>query len=422
MQTTPSSDRAYLASARRAAGISLFLLFAHAGHAATEASPTGAANAKGEPPENAVVTVLPFLDVPHSPRIHLDLARAGEPPIPVILDTGIAYSVGAPKAIGRLRGQRAEDGSGIVRNTVLGVEVPFRAFTGITERVADDQWIRFGGNVLKQFVVEIDFATRKVRFLDAEKWQVPAEAAAADEAIVPIADFSGRVRTELTVNEKAIPVAVDTTVTAPAWIGLRNLKLASVHPKTLPVLRPRTGGRGSTLRLYETDTLRIGKLGFPRVPVLVSNDGLVDEFGSSGAAIGLGLLSHFKVRLDLQRGRMWMKRTRTGNLDFFGEDYGYTRASGAFLGPMGARWQVIGLLPDSPAQEAGVQAGDLFDPALLGRSRPASLHQALEKGETLIAHRVDGAEEVDVVIPIVEAPAEDEEGPPAAEGSAPAAP
>jgi hypothetical protein len=380
--------------------------------------------APGEPPASAVIADLPFLDVPFSPRIHLDLARPGDPPLPVILDTGIRYSVGSPSAMKRLRAEPKAGAPGTrVRPTSLGIDLEISTFERIQREHATEKWVRFGGFPLRAFVLELDFVERRVRFIDAALYSVPEKATVDGDLVIPIHLLAGRPFLEITLNEKPVRVALDTTVTAPLWIGLRNLKLASIHPKTLPVLRARQHAKDSTLRLYETDSVRIGGLTMSRTPVLVANGGEPDEYGSSGAALGLGLLSQFKVRIDLQNGRLWLRRTRVGTPEFLGADYGFTRSSGAFLVALGNRWLVVGVLPESPAARAGLEPGDLLDPEILGRERPEQVLEAIRAGEPLLVRRHDELGARDVLIPVVaEAQAsvadEGDEGAPVAEGNA----
>jgi hypothetical protein len=193
------------------------------------------------------------------------------------------------------------------------------------------------------------------------------------------------------INGRETFMAIDTTVTLPITMGVRALAKAAVHPKTLPVLRSR-GNQRSNTRLFETDKVRLGPFEFGVVPVFVSPPGIEDELGQSGSAIGLDLLAQFKVRIDMIAREMWLERTRTPPLTFGGVSYAYTRKSGLFLGPIGPRWLVLGVLPGSPAERSGFLPGDRLEREGGEFADPRVVQEAVRNQQPLEVERRDGEE------------------------------
>ncbi|MEE3330934.1 MAG: hypothetical protein VX246_08700 [Myxococcota bacterium] len=337
----------------RAAGVGLLVLALFCNVA------SAASNSSDDVPADAVVADLPFLSVPGSPRIHLDLAAPGDPPLPVILDTGFARTLASDAALRKI-GETSSSVPYIRRNTALGTSIKITRSGIRNPDSRKHDWVRFGGEPLLNFILEIDFEKRRVRFLDRSKFSIASSAPSPDRTVLPIMQMAYRPFTEIEVNDRKVTVAIDTTVTLPVTIGARTLAKAAVHPKTLPVLRAR-GTQISTTRLFETDRVRIGPFDFGVLPVFIAPQGQVDAMGPSGPAIGLDMLMNFKVRLDLKGGELWLERTRTAPVGFGGVDYAHTRSSGLFLGPLGDQWVVLGVLPESPADKSGFLPADRID-------------------------------------------------------------
>ena len=83
----------------------------------------------------------------------------------------------------------------------------------------------------------------------------------------------------------------------------------TVHPKS---------ATDSPLRLFETDQIRLGTLDPGVLPVLVSKRGHRHAQGHGSPVLGLDLLSQFKVRIDIDRGRLWLKHASPGPVSFAG--------------------------------------------------------------------------------------------------------
>ncbi len=136
-----------------------------------------AAQAQGPPPA-AVVADLPFLDSPDPSSIVIDLAREeGARPFPLVLDTGASFSTLTPRLARELGVRvRSTKRSPYRRATRLGRDLQFRvdARRGDMASQTGREFGLLGGNFLVEYVVEIDFPRRRVRFLDPDHYRLPS--------------------------------------------------------------------------------------------------------------------------------------------------------------------------------------------------------------------------------------------------------
>lgn len=93
------------------------------------------------------------------------------------------------------------------------------------------------------------------------------------------------------------------------------------------------------------ETLTIGDQEFPR-PIVETTDEL--------SAIGGGLLRHFAVTFDQQHDRVTFQRPSRAPIEM-----PPWRSAGLSFSKTPAYWRVAGVIPQSPAERAGVQKGDL---------------------------------------------------------------
>ena len=130
--------------------------------------------AAGEPPEAAVLATLPFDAAAHPMQIVIDLAPEGNARrLPFQLDTGATGSVVTPQ-LARAMGVRvsAIKGTPYRRRTALGRDVQFVVDTrrSDTRSASGIEFGLLGGDFLSDYVVELDLARHRVRFLDPERW------------------------------------------------------------------------------------------------------------------------------------------------------------------------------------------------------------------------------------------------------------
>ena len=122
----------------------------------------GALASAEEPPAEAVLAELPFLDSPEPNRIIVDLAPKGSAtPLRLMLDTGSSKSVMTPLAARELgvsvRRQKLD--SSYRRPTLLGRDLLFEVETLGSDTGSKTGWEYgyVGGNFLAEYVVELDF-------------------------------------------------------------------------------------------------------------------------------------------------------------------------------------------------------------------------------------------------------------------------
>lgn len=344
-------------------------------------------DARSALPEGAVLADLPMLAVTGSPRVHFDLAAVGDPPLPVVLDTGFGATVASAGGLRTFGGERVPGDQPVYRrNTVLGRPLSVLPTNEKTEQAQDYPFVRLGGAFLRDFVLELDFEAGRVRFLDPEKVELPEIANGPGEAVFDLIIFNSRPFIEIDVNDRPVRLALDTSAPVPIWLSTRSLIEAAISPKALPVLR-RRGERQSILRVFETDTVRLGSVDLGVFPLIVSKDSLMDAFGANGHVLGIDLLSQFRVRLDIARGRLWLERQGSEPVRFAGLPYSRTRRSGAYVTLFGRWFEVFGVRPDSPAESLGLQPGDRIDPEQVGMASLRELLEAVEQQVPLLVHR-----------------------------------
>jgi len=338
-------------------------------------------------PKDAVIADLPMLAVGGSPLVHLDLAAAGEPPLHVVLDTGFGISVAGNRAMKAFATKQSwQDEKRTLRNTLLGRPLAVLPTNTVSPQANSYPFVRVGGAFLQHFVVELDFVERRVLFLNPDKFRLPETTDTEGEIIVRLIVGNNRPHLSIQVNERPVRVALDTSAAVPAWIPTRELMKAAISPKTLPVLRPR-GEHSSNLRVFETDKVQLPGVPIDAFPVLVAQDQHSDAFGANGHVMGIDWLSQYRVRLDLTRSQLWLRREQNGPVRFAGGSYTTTRKVGAFIGPFGTWFEVIGILPESPAAALGLLPGDRIDPEVVDTPTQRDLLDAIKQGVPLLVER-----------------------------------
>ena len=141
-----------------------------------------------EPPANAILADIPFEPSSETHRIYLNIAPEGSKPFVMLLDTGAQGSVLSPRTARALGVSiRATKSSPYRRATRLGRDLQF--WIDISHSDTGGGMFEYGllgGNFLQEYIVELDFPGRRVRFLDRKKYRLPKSVTAENETVIRI--------------------------------------------------------------------------------------------------------------------------------------------------------------------------------------------------------------------------------------------
>ena len=265
-----------------------------------------------EPSEHAVLVTLPFQRPEEPNRVYIDLAPEDRTPFVMLLDTGASTSVITPRMARRMKiSVRRLKTSPYRRKTVLGRDLQFRIDTSVTDTGSKTGWEYglLGGDFLDDYVVEIDFPGRVVRFLDPKKYQVPETTEEPDTAIVPLQRAGTRISVPVELNGKQLSVLLDTGAPMGLLLSGKAFRKIGLDDSTLED----SGEVGTTLgpmkvKRYEAEDFRFGQFEFARLPILVAPRGFYNIAGSTDSVLGYEAMEPFVMRIDYKHKRIWLKR------------------------------------------------------------------------------------------------------------------
>jgi predicted aspartyl protease len=334
----------------------------------------------------------------------VDLAPEGGRPFVMMLDTGASVSVITP-------GMARELGVRVRRNketpyrraTRLGRDLQFWIDTRSSDTASRTGWEYglLGGEFLDDYVLEIDFPGKRVRFLDPKRYQVPGQVAAEDERVVAVKMTSSRLLVPVEVNGKPTQVLLDTGDPGPGVISGKVAREVGIDVDSLPEF----GSVGTVIgsmqtHLYEEKSFRFAGFALGEVPLLVAPKGWYNQAGPNDSTVGYDVLAPFVIRIDYPRKRLWLKRVSDAPVTFIGADYGLARRTGAFMSGVPGGWAVWGVLPGSPAEKLGVRVGDVIvSPSSPGAPPADEVLRRIEAGKELQLSRKQGELWVDTVLP-----------------------
>lgn len=263
-------------------------------------------------PDDAVLAELPFLESAEANRVYVDLApEDSRRPLRMLLDTGANVSVMTPRtarALGvHVRPMRSDP---YRRATVLGRDLLFYVDTRRSDTASDSGWEYglLGGDFLAHYVVELDFAGRRVRFLDRDRYRVPEAASGEDEAVLPIKVVSSRPALDFEVNGHGFEMLLDTGMPFALMLSGEHARAAGVESAPDAHF-----AMGSVLGAVESEVgeaarVRVGPFVLEHVPVAVAPKGWFNLGFPGDSVIGYDLLAQFVVRIDYQSRRLWLRR------------------------------------------------------------------------------------------------------------------
>ena len=351
-----------------------------------------AAQAQAPPPE-AVVADLPFLDSPDPSSVVIDIAREdGARPFPLVLDTGASFSTLTP-LLARELGVRVRSAkrSPYRRATRLGRDLQFRVDVrhGDVASPTGREFGLLGGNFLVEYVVEIDFPRRRVRFLDPDQYTVAPQTSVPGETVLPLSLVSNRPIVEVEIEGNPVKLLLDTGASYGVLVGGSVARAAGLASKPAAGLSA-VGVMGEIgVEFAEAASVRVGSLEFRDLPVVVAPRGLYQQGTANDSLIGFDLLSQLTLRIDYPRKRAWFRRESGAIPIFLGADYTLVRASGALLYRTEDSVFAAVVLPGGAADRIGIQPQDIlegFDPSEKGFD-PASPHRAVASQEPVLVRR-----------------------------------
>jgi hypothetical protein len=258
-----------------------------------------------------------------------------------------------------------------------------------------------GGDFLDDYVVEIDFPGRTVRFLDPKKYRVPEQVDAEGERVLPFKLAGTRIVVPVELGGGRVEVTLDTGAPDNLILSGAAARKVGIDVEALPEL----GEAGTALgpmkvRLHEETGFRFAGFAFDPLPVRVAPRGWYNQGTGTDSVVGYDVLRHFAMRIDYPRRRLWLRRSAERRITFYGADYAAAKEIGAYLTPAGGAYHVWGVAPGGAAAEYGLREGDAIVRAA-GDAIPA-LDDVLERirtrGELTVSRR-EGESTADRVLP-----------------------
>ena len=345
-------------------------------------------------PAEAVVGDLPFLKWPEMNRVALNLARDGSRPFNLMLDTGASDTVLTPQYARDLGVSiRAARERPYEIETRLGRSLQFWVDTqSSTSRARTRfEYGLLGGTFLAEYVLEIDFAARRVRFIDPEKYTVPKEVSAPDEAVLPLKVVGNRAILTVELDGKPVEVMFDTGAWDTVMISGKAAERADFAPPALAAMSVGGVVGSTTGQLVEAGKLALGPFVYTNVPMTIVPHGFYNQGPSSDSLIGYEVMRHFVVRLDYQRKRLWLRRTDEEPLTWFGIPWQTARRVGILAEVAEQGIHVVSVLPDTPASRLGIQEDDTIEFHGEGdaKSKLDALMERIERGQKITVARLE---------------------------------
>ena len=358
-----------------------------------------------EPAPEAVVATLPFRPADEPNRVVIDLSPTAERRFEMMIDTGAADSVVTPLVARELGvSVRRTKSTPYRKATALGRDIQFWVDTQTSDTGSKTgfEYGVVGGEFLDDYVVEIDFPGRRVRFLDPKKYATPESVDAPDEAVIPVKIVGNRIHLPVELDGKRIELLLDTG--APDTMVLSG---AAASGLGIDVAKLAPFGTGGTVlgpmeqRFHEAGEFRIGGFASGPFPVIVAPKGWYNLAGSNDSVIGVDAVRPFVLRIDYGRKRLWLKRTGDLRVTFFGASYEVAKKIGALLFPRRDSVGVNILTPDGAAAKYGLRDGDAIVP-VAGEKLPVFdeiVNRIVERQELTVARPTEDGLWVDLVLP-----------------------
>ena len=367
-------------------------------------APAAFAAGAPEPAPEAVLATIPFAKSAEANRVMVDMAPEGQRPFVMMVDTGANMSLVTPR-MARELGIRVQalKGDFYRRPTRLGRDVQFIVDTTRSDTGARTSWEygALGGDFLDDYVLEIDFPKRTVRFLDPAKYQVPEAVDDPSERALPMKVVASRPIVPIEVQGHALEVVLGTGVPMGVVLSGAAARAAGIEAQSLSG----SSDVGTSIgpmhtSFYEAPAFQFAGFALGVVPMLVAPKGWYNQGAGNDSALGYDVLAPFVVRIDYPRKRLWLKRMSSDPIRLAGADYTLAKQSGAYMNPMPNGYAVWSVTPGSAAEKLGVRVGDVVVSSESNAAPPLDevLHEILDGKELQVA-RKQGDLWVDHVLP-----------------------
>ena len=277
-----------------------------------------------------------------------------------VMDKTLAGSMGLEtKGETAVQGSSGDQAAGLVSGVT--VEVGNLKLSGLTVISTDLKSLEpfvghslpfiLGDDLFNEVAVDIDFANKRIAFRDPAHLARPEGAAE-----VPLNKLQAL---------RSIPVSFEGGPTVDVHFDLGNGGSVMVYPAYakahgLPGARRTSqrlsGGAGGALP--ETTAilrkLQFAGVTFTDVPAIFPPDTIASvNSGALAGNVGLPIFSRFHMVIDFSHDRLWMTPAADAATAPFAKD-----RLGLFLAPKDGALQVVFVSPGSPAEKAGLKAGD----------------------------------------------------------------
>ncbi len=266
------------------------------------------------PPE-AVIAVVPFLEGEEMSQSHvvIDLAPDGQRPFPLLLDTGASTSIITPRLARSLGvSVRRIKSTPYRKATRLGRDLQFWVDTRASDTASSTGWEVgvLGADFLDDYLIEIDYPARKVRFIDPDRYDLPERVTAPDECVLPFTLSGTRILIEFELEGRPVRAMLDTGASGTGLLSGKVVREVGVDVEALPEGMEIMTTRGVlSTRVLETRRFAFCGFAFERIGFLVSPRGWFNIAGPTDSALGHDILSQFTIRIDYERRRLWLKRS-----------------------------------------------------------------------------------------------------------------
>lgn len=190
---------------------------------------------------------------------------------------------------------------GVQGLVVPGVRAPALDLAALSAATGREFQLLIGRDVLREVIIEVDFALDRMRFLKAEAYRAPA-----DGQVIPLTPKGGGAPTVPVRIEGAQPVDLLLDTGASGWLALSEgaARRSGLLGPDRPVSRAQSVSLGGVRldRVVEARHVALGDLSLQRVPVQIYAPAV--HAPAPSGLVGAGALQGMHVAVDLAGRRL----------------------------------------------------------------------------------------------------------------------